>query len=456
MKKYFKILLTLSVLFIVAVGYGSKPVFAANNVSAGCAVTSRAYEPGLKFWDLNIQRTTNNLLVGIVINLYTHISGVDPDYTMKCQDYIIEKTSMLWDYPEDYVTCSAEGDPEIERMCAALTSDVGVGDISNQETMSEPSVLVDSVNSSMIGLGTMLEGAARREPVPVSFAYYWNQSVTKIPFAGKALAADQAYENLPVIKAVYSVWNFSLRVSLALLSLVLLYTGIMITMGKKISSQLVVSVQYAIPKIVIGTILIIFSYPIGAAITSVSFGLFKGAFPIVLNVLAGEGAGDLPSGILLLRLLVETLSIARGGTAYLIIAVIVLLLLNIAKWVIYLKVLLVYIKMAFSIVAAPFEFVLGTIPGNDDKMKDWFLRMAKYGITLFGMGLTIPITLWVGLEIMNVYMGSTVGGERATEVGGWGVAISLIAPVLIVIFGFGIGMSMEKRVDEMFSGKKKR
>ena len=112
---------------------------------------------------------------------------------------------------------------------------------------------------------------------------------------------------------------------------------------------------------------------------------------------------------------------------------------------------MIYAKMAVSVVTAPFEFVLGTVPGNDDKIKDWFLRMAKYGLTLFGMGIVIPATMWVALKIMLAYQ---PGGS--SEVGGWGVAISVLAPFLIILFGYGMGINMEKRVDEMFFGKKKR
>lgn len=463
MKKYFKFLSAfLCVVFLaVSLSSYSRAVPSGESVSIkACRVTEKAYEPAKHFWELDIRRTVHNFLISTIVSLYTNLAGVDPDTTMSCQSYIFD--IMKSKYPEniynpdsqdalneEFCMISDEDKKKIEPVCQALVSDLGAGGNNSSPTTS---MYMDSVNSSLIGFGTLLEGAARKEPLPVNLAYYWNQSVEKIPFAGRALAADgDAYENLPVIKAVYQIWTISLRISLGLLSVVLLYTGIMITMRKKVSSQLVVSVQYAIPKIVIGTILIIFSYPIGAVITSIAFGLFRGSFDIVFNILmGGEGA---PSGILLLAMMIRTLGMARGGGWYLIVTIVMLLILVVAKWIIYLKVLMVYLKMAFSIVSAPVEFALGAIPGNDDKMRDWFLRMAKYGLTIFGMGLAIPLTLVVGLDIMAAY------GGGAGEVGGWGRAISLIAPLLVVVFGFGIGMGMEKRVDEMFGGagaKKKK
>jgi hypothetical protein len=113
---------------------------------------------------------------------------------------------------------------------------------------------------------------------------------------------------------------------------------------------------------------------------------------------------------------------------------------------------MVYIKMAFSIVTAPLEFVLGTVPGNDNKMTDWFKRMLKYGLTLFGMGVVIPVTLYLSIEIMVVYMSADASGET----GGWGTIISLLTPILITVFGFGFGMGMEKKVDELINGPGKK
>lgn len=459
MNKNFKLLLA-SLVFVGLIGVFVLDSEAADppTISA-CEITKQAYEPSQKFWDLDIRRTVNNMFIGIIISLFTNSSGVDPDTAMSCQWYVFEQLNdpELQERIAPPGTLCEVTQPQKDEMrpvCEALVSDLGHDDETGSVDERTASVYVRSINSSMIGLATSLEGFARKEPLPVSLAYYWNQSVTKIPFAGSALAATggEAYKNLPILKAVYNVWEVFLKASLGILSVVLLYTGIMITMGKKLSSQLVVSVQYAIPKIVIGTILMIFSYPIGAVITSISFGLFRGAFPMFGSLMLGQGATESPSGILSLAMTVQTLSMARGGWFYLVICFIMLLILTVARWIIYLKVLMIYVKMAASVVSAPIEFVMGTIPGNDDKIKDWFMRMLKYGLTIFAMGLIIPVTYWVGLEVMSAY----ITGDGTGEVGGWGVVFSLIAPLLIVIFGVGMGISLESKIDGFMSGGKKK
>ncbi|HPD73942.1 MAG TPA: hypothetical protein PLX95_01440 [bacterium] len=460
MKKHFKLFLVfLSFALFIKVFGDSSHLFFAEAADPGCSAAELLYEPCKEWGPLNVKRTECNVTRSMLVNRLNDTTGADIDQVMMCQDYIQERMSSVapddGTLPDDYATCHVDGSERAvyDELCGALSSDVGPVqqyrvDVSNGKR--ERSVALDSINGSLIGFGTMLDGAALREPVPVNFAYYWNRGVEKIPFAGKALAADtEAYENLPILKSVYEIWELTLKVALGLLSLVLLYTGIMITMGKKISTQAVVSVQYAIPKIVIGTMLIIFSYPIGAVITSISFGLYRGAAPMFFNLI-GLNLPD-GNGFLMLSLMWQTLAMARGGVAFFIIGLLTVLILSIAKIILTLKVLMIYIKMVFSIVAAPLEFVLGTIPGNDDKIKDWFLRMAKYGITIFGMGIVVPASLWVALKVYAAYR---LGGS--SEAGGWGVAISLIAPLIIAIFGFSLGMGMEKKVDEMFFGKKKR
>lgn len=428
-------------------------------IDENCSVTKRLYAPSAKFWELDVRRSVNNALISGVISIYTNLAGIDPDLTAMCGPYLMDKLPTKGYGSElknsgiltSCVLSQSQMDA-MEPICDTLVSDLGANDVATGGGVT--SLYQDSINSSLIGIGTMVEGAARKEPLPVNLAYYWNQSVEKIPFAGKALAAEgDAYENLPVVKAVYNIWKVSVEVALGLLSVILLYTGIMITMGKKLSNQLVVSVQYAIPKILIGTVLIIFSYPIGAVITSISFGLFRGAFPLVANLMYGQNSGELTSsGILMLTMLVQVMEMAKGGTAHLLIAIIMLIILTVTKILLYIKVLMVYIKMAFSIVTAPLEFVLGTVPGNDNKMTDWFKRMLKYGLTLFGMGVVIPVTLYLSIEIMVVYMSADASGET----GGWGTIISLLTPILITVFGFGFGMGMEKKIDELINGAGKK
>jgi hypothetical protein len=477
MKKYFKpvyvaVCFVISVLVVfphVAVAVDASP-------SVGCNPEMAAYDTSSANFSLDIQRTLQNTLNASVVSLFTTTNGASPNKVIMCQKYVKDEMMKAsgggnwWvppggENPPETSYCAPSGDQDayeeyIENMCKPLVSYIGTegsGEESGGGTGSASSplsVYKRSIEGSLIGMGTKLEGFSRKEPLPVNLAYYWDQSVGKIPVVGHALAQSrggEAYKNLPVVAAMYSIWRLSLRVALGLISVVLLYAGLMIVMRKKVNSQLVVSVQYALPKIVIAIVLIIFSYPIGATITSIGFGLYRGAFPLVFKLMTGMPNADaFASGTLSIALIADTLNTSTGGLSYMIVALIMSLLLGLAKIILYFKVLIVYIKMSFSIVTAPLEFALGAVPGNDTAIGNWFTRMAKYALTLFGMGVVIPLTLVVGIQISTAYSMGT------GETGGWGVVISVIAPLLVVIFGFGMGMGMEGKVDELFGGGKKR
>jgi hypothetical protein len=367
---------------------------------------------------------------------------------MQCQGYIYEllEERLTGDYDFEAVREQGVCETENEEVCAELVATL------DDDSATAITLRQRYVKSSLLGFTNLLEGAARKEPLPVNLAYYWNQSIAKVPYVNRALAADgEAWENLPMVKAAYGLWTLTVRVALGLISVVLLYTGLMIVMRKKVNAQLVVSVQYAIPKIIISLLLIIFSYPIGATIASIAWGLFRGAFPLVFDALLGLTPGeDFPSGILFISLIIMTLRLAQGGYFYVFLVLIVAVLLLILKMIVYFKALLIYIKMIFSIMTAPLEFALGAVPGSEDRMKEWFLRMAKYTLTIFGMGVVIPLTLVFGLSTMLAYA-TGVG-----ETGGWGIVIALLTPLIVVVFGFGIALSMEKHVGAMFGEKKKR
>lgn len=100
---------------------------------------------------------------------------------------------------------------------------------------------------------------------------------------------------------------------------------------------------------------------------------------------------------------------------------------------------------------APLEFALGAIPGSENRTKDWFIRMAKYGLTIFGMGVAIPVSLVFGVSVIINYA-SSLGGEG----GGWGILIMILTPLIVVVLGFGIALNMDKHVNAMFGEKVKK
>ncbi len=456
MKKQIIALLIFTTLFI---GVSKSLVVKAEDpptIIPECSPEMITYERASKIWELDIRRTVDNFVTSIVVKLFSEVYGTNPDRVKACTVEIRSKINEI--FPDYNVQAFGQECPSPEEgVCDKLMGDFSSG----AAGASADSVVARGVDSSLIGFTNLVDQTVRKEPLPVNLAYAWNQTIDKVPFANKALAATDPAENLPIVQAAYSTWEFFRDISLAIISIVLLYTGIMIVMRKKVNPQLVVSVQYAIPRILVGLLLIIFSYAIGALIAAVSWGLFRGGFRLVMteSLFKGGTYAEFPSGLLTLAITVLLLDLAQGGVFYITMILLTGIVLAILYLVVLFKALLIYLKMVFSIISAPLEFAIGTVPGSEGRIMDWFKRMAKYGLSVFAMGILIPITLMISLNVLVAYSSpaAKLGGAGVNmEFGGFGTVLSIIAPIIIVMFGFSVALSIEKKIDAMFFGGGKR
>jgi hypothetical protein len=459
-KNILKQFITVSI-FLVSVSFiSSANVYAANN---DCATVLKAFEssavinPGI-----TMLSTTSGFATSLSLTALHLTIGANAESIVGCEKYVLGNKG---------VGPTATGG----RLGFAGTDVCDTGDTAVCDELvnsakivyryeNKPTKLL-AIDGSLWGLAGRLESVNRQDPVALNLAYYWNDQIAHIPFINKALAAGSVsnYANMPILNSTLDLWRIVRDISLGLISIVLLYTGIMIVMRKKVNPQLVVSVQYAIPKILVGLVLIIFSFPIGAAITSISWALFRGAGALVASLTSGTPlASQSLSGWAMLAIVIAILKNGAAGAFFIVLAVVAAIVMLLLKLAVELKAILIYIKMVLSTVTAPFEFALGTVPGNDDKIKDWFTRMAKYGLSVFAMGLVIPATLTVALHMLLDYSGidPTTGLQSTNiETAGMGTLMFMIAPLVVVVFGFSLALSMESSIDKMFFGgdsKKKR
>jgi hypothetical protein len=449
MKKNFKLLLSLLfVSLFISTGY-----FAPNAEAQDpdyCDVKNATFLVNLLRSTLDVTRTVPDIGTAAMFGAFAGTYGLDADQFMGCGAYIGEVTGMT-DSP--VTQCSGTDD----EVCAKLVEEWGNDELTFNSSDTLADARIRGIRGSLFGVANLIQGVVINEPLPVNFAYYWNQSIAKIPYVNKALAqsVSENYAKMPVIKAVYDIWKVSRNLALALMAVVLLYTGIMIIMRKKVNPQLVVSVQYAIPKILIGIFLILFSYIIGAAITYLAWGLYRGADTLVWsNFSALEGIKAGAGYALILSILVGGVLflVAGSGGTFLLILLGLGLVVLLFQAIVFFKAFMVYVKMAFSIVTAPFEFVLGTVPGSEARLTDWFMRMGKYLVTLFAIGIIVPVTYAIALSVAT----SLFAGTGSTELGGLGAILGIISPFIIIIVGYAIALGIEKRIDEMFFNPKRR
>jgi len=426
-------------LFLAVFAFGLGGVVQAANV---CEPEQNVFNASKEWFSLDIRRTISNTFNSALVDMIGKTLGVSLNQIAGCGSHLGAKGSLAGCGGTDTKACDA-----------LVNNLVKTGEGSGFNGKEYMNKLADTtVGGSLLGIAYQTTTYLENEPPPVNLAYFWADTVKNVPIVGgKVYAQSLETYSSPFLKGIIDVWKFTRNISLAIMTVVLLVTGVMIMLRRKISSQVVVTVQYALPKMVIGLILIIFSYPIGAFITQLAWVLFQSA-PFLASAAApslkdriGEAAitHGTTFGSLLASFIFNMLGapIAFVGAGILLICVIVLAL-SLIVWGI--KAFMIYIKMLFSIVTAPIEFMLGSIPGSEARISDWFKRMAKYTITLFFMNGIVLLMFWLALTF-------SIDATKDTYVGLGALMVILIPPIMAV-YGMGLAIGMEKKVDEFIFG----
>jgi hypothetical protein len=316
------------------------------------------------------------------------------------------------------------------------------------------------ISGSLLGMAYGIQNYLQYEPVPVNTAYFFKDYAYKIPVLGeRALAADVNYQNT-LISGVLDIWKITRNVAYALMSVIMIWVGIIIITRKKISQQVVVNVQYALPKIVISLVLIAFSYPIGATMASLSWSLFNSA-PVIINSLSTAAGGmdaplraglDIGVGGSFLTLMAILFAGGGVGLAVGLATVIVMLIAVIMYLWCLIKALMLFLKMIASTVTAPLLFAIGAIPGNEDKISNWFKQMLAWGLGIAGINITLNLVQLFVVTIINSG-GVTLGGAFPALSG---ALYAIFGGLFLFIFGFGFASKVPDQIQNGIMGKPKR
>lgn len=253
---------------------------------------------------------------------------------------------------------------------------------------------------SLLGLAVILN-QVQHEPMPVNLSYYINDKLSAVPFLDRAYAA-QPDTYTPLIGAIYDFWKAFRNLAYGMIAIIMLVIGIMIMNRTKLNQQAVVTVQYALPQVVMAIIAITFSYPIGATIlsagTNFAWSIDKITDTMLTGKMAAAGAALQQSGGVV-GILTEVVNNVRNsagiGFISALIAIIGMLLVLLPYIWALIKALIIYIKLIIKIIYAPLIFAYGVIPGNDDKMVGWLKEMAAGALSLVGIMATLRIGLLV-------------------------------------------------------------
>src|SRR3989344_7084788 len=321
-------------------------------------------------------------------------------------------------------------------------------------------------SGSVLAIATVMGNAVQQKDVlPINLALFFRDEIKDVPIVGNRVYAAGATYDIPLETMVLELWKLARNASYAILSIIMIVIGMMIMVRKKVNPQLIVTVENAIPRVILGVFLITFSYPIGATIISL-IEPFKRLGDGILNSMAASlnpvgalGAGAIAVLVWLMLMSVIAAIISGGaglpvivgvGAGAGIVMIIVFVIYLVVCAIAFFKTLLIMIRMIMATITAPFTFAIGTIPGKEEVVTNWFKLMFARALSVFAMYTTLALS---GL-VLHYLIANPFSGGGIWDLGNLLIMWVMTPFIIIVILGTAIGMP--KKVEEMFMGPPKR
>jgi hypothetical protein len=292
--------------------------------------------------------------------------------------------------------------------------------------------------------GIVMKGTtlAYTEPVPVSMAYYSRHLASKIPFVkNTAYAQVIKTDSFPIFDTMLDLWQITRNFAFAIVAMFMTITGIMIMMRKQINPKTAVTVQNALPRLVIALALIAFSYAISALFIALIIPLTSVALEPV-RIAKEEAMTNGPIVTFLFMLLGSSGGLGVTFVTLLLYIVAFLVLLAVFAMAIF-KLITSYVEALALVVIAPLQFAWGAIPGNEKSIIDWFKAMsvAILSIPAVTAGLSFGLYFaWSSVAAADSaaaeanIVGPLASGWFEAGVSGW---TTLLTPIMVIgIFMF--------------------
>lgn len=325
-------------------------------------------------------------------------------------------------------------------------------------------------NGSLYALATSSFGGAIEAPIPTNLAFYIKdikQESLVFKEAQAASATDHLFETILVM------WKAVRNASYGFLAGAVLIIAIMISLRSKIDPQTIVTAQAAIPKIVISAALITFSYAIGAIfaqgaglwgpLTKVGLGFLSGNVSnagFIVDLGPGIGFQNCPARLSNGKLSTFadfadcalwtvgrglTLSINPGVAIAVMIAEALTVILLFALTFVYIT---RYLRIIMLTIFAPLIFAIAAIPGQEHRIKDWFVDMISATLSIPAMVFTTILAYYLFLSV------SWAPGSSGIE----GFLSSVFTPIvgsILMIATIIMALKVPGLIDNTLKPKKK-
>ena len=303
---------------------------------------------------------------------------------------------------------------------------------------------------------------------PVSSREYFADLGRNFGLAKPAYAQGIGFKGL---SNLLPLWKATRNLAYILFVIIFLATGLAIMFRVKLDPKTVVTIQNAIPKLIIALILVTFSYAIVGLLIDLIYliiylgvlaleGPIKIADPSItiaaeqakytslsfldgVGLILGGGIGSLgnlltrSTGTGAISILVHSLLGVLGfltiGSAGGILAALPILILAVIALFLILKLffslIMCYISIIISVIVAPLQIMLGALPGSTMGFSSWFKNLLANILVFPAVALFLLIG-WLLISINNINPGSSwtppvmgVGGDLLPTVIGFGMLL---------------------------------
>jgi hypothetical protein len=253
--------------------------------------------------------------------------------------------------------------------------------------------------------------------LPINLAFYARDVASNLPFdivktpVAYAAGGDTFNSGLEHLsntagfffeKIVLDLWKAMRNIAYSFIVIILVAVGFMVMFRRKLSAQLTVTVANSLPRLVIGLILITFSYPIAAltlplimALTKITGGVFG---EMVTNTIKEQG---------LLNLVISAIAsvgpaLGPGINMFTAAAVVVFMIaVFFAMFSALFTLIQRFIKIIIATIFGPIILAIGILPGQENLTTDWLKGLfintisvpAIIAIFYIGMAFLVPIKL---------------------------------------------------------------
>lgn len=470
--KFALILFTLSMFFALplnvahADGEEDDGSFVCDNVhylGPGAALAAAALGCGWDavssaFPDLDIRKTITNFFFSMFTDVpSSFLNGLSPEQLAACT---------VWEL-QQHGLCTAEPDDDIQGLIDSMDKSICAGLESNPVAAAAGLEAVKPVtgpfSGSLMGLATHGTNVLYQEPIPVNLAFYAKDLASHTMFLkNTAFAQEIDTSNFAGFPVILNIWKLTRNLAFGLMAVFMLVTGVMIMMRKQIDPRTSVTIQYAIPRIIIVLVLIAFSYAIGA----LGVALIRPLASVALEPIRQVTGVTLSPALTWAAITYGAFNgVGQSFTTVLLIiiatAVLVLLFLMLI-----IKGLMAYIKILVGVITAPIQFAWGAIPGNEESITNWFKTLAVNVLTIPVVTAGIAIGLAVAWSALATNACATpaflgaggIGGVFSSNGTGTVIGnqiVSMAVPIMVMaVFVWANGLP--QKLEEALLGDKKK